>query len=164
MHMADDFDLVALDFCITYEVSPPGWTPAKCAVALLDATASAFMSASSSLFAEADLGPSSLGSESMSLSPEHGDGAPSAELAGVLGTNAEEALATLDPTSAQTIQIDCSRLVRIDFAAAGALLNWTIERHAQGRAVVFLGLHRLIALFLGVVGVTGHATVAVRRD
>lgn len=164
MHMADEFDMAALDFCITYEVSPPGWTPAKCTVALLDTTASAFMSASSSMLASADMGPSSGSSEPMSISGDLSDAGPSAELSGVLDDNADDALAALDSNSAQTIQIDCSRLVRIDFAAAGALLNWTLERHAQGREVVFLGLHRLIALFLGVVGVTGHATVAIRRD
>ena len=30
MHRPDEFELAALDFCITYEVSPPSWVVARC--------------------------------------------------------------------------------------------------------------------------------------
>jgi ABC-type transporter Mla MlaB component len=169
MNMADEFDLAALDFCITYEVSPPGWEPSRCSVALLDTTASGFMGASSSMLAGLleGGGPSSMpGGESSFMPPGSDAGrlVQIRELVGELAIDADAALADLDDSNEQTLQIDCSKLVRVDFAAAGALLNWTLERHGQGRQVMFLELHRLIALFFGVVGITGHATVAVRRD
>lgn len=167
MNMADEFDLAALDFCITYELSPPGWEPSKCNVALLDASASAFMSASSSMLASMfdQVGPSLDPNAEPSINPsDHGRLVQVRELIGELEADADSALGPLDESAERTLQIDCSKLVRVDFAAAGALLNWTLERHGQGREVVFLELHRLIALFFGVVGITGHATVAIRRD
>ncbi|MBF0806881.1 hypothetical protein IR116_09105, partial [Streptococcus sp. 19428wA2_WM07] len=30
MHMQDDFELAALDYCVTYEVSPPSWVDPVC--------------------------------------------------------------------------------------------------------------------------------------
>ena len=30
MHRPDEFELVALDYCVTYEVSPPSWDSARC--------------------------------------------------------------------------------------------------------------------------------------
>src|SRR3569832_400157 len=30
MHRPDEFELVALDYCVTYEVSPPSWESARC--------------------------------------------------------------------------------------------------------------------------------------
>ncbi len=166
MNMADEFDLAALDYCVTYEVSPPGWEPAKCNVVLLDTTASGFMAASSSMLASLmnTTGPGTLSSAETTLQPLDQGLVQFRELIGELAMDADSALARLDDSSEQTLQIDCGKLVRVNFSAAGALLNWTLERHAQGRHVIFLDLHRLIALFFGVVGITGHATVAVRRD
>jgi hypothetical protein len=33
----DDFELAALDFCVTYEVSPPAWDSARCEYKPIDA-------------------------------------------------------------------------------------------------------------------------------
>ena len=30
MRLQDEFELVALDYCVTYEVSPPAWADARC--------------------------------------------------------------------------------------------------------------------------------------
>ena len=62
------------------------------------------------------------------------------------------------------IEIDCARLVRIDFGASGSLLNWVAARASEGRQLHFTGVHRLIATFLGVVGITGSARISLRRD
>ena len=56
------------------------------------------------------------------------------------------------------------RLVRIDFAAAGTLLNWVMARDARGQRVHFVDAHRLIGPFFNVIGIADHATVAVRAD
>ena len=63
-----------------------------------------------------------------------------------------------------TPTISCAALVRIDFAAAGTLLNWVMARDARGQRVHFVDAHRLIAPFLGVIGIADHATVAVRPN
>ena len=36
-HRPDDFELAALDFCVTYEVSPPAWDSARCEYKPIDA-------------------------------------------------------------------------------------------------------------------------------
>jgi hypothetical protein len=36
-HRPDEFELAALDFCVTYEVSPPSWESARCEFKVLDA-------------------------------------------------------------------------------------------------------------------------------
>ena len=30
VHRPDEFELVALDYCVTYEVSPPSWDSSRC--------------------------------------------------------------------------------------------------------------------------------------
>ncbi|MFS2054232.1 STAS domain-containing protein [Variovorax sp. CT11-76] len=60
--------------------------------------------------------------------------------------------------------ISCAALLRMDLAAAGALLGWVRERDAKGERVQFVDAHRLIATLFGLVGIADHATVAVRKN
>ena len=52
----------------------------------------------------------------------------------------------------------------MDLAAAGTLLSWVRERDANGERVQFVDAHRLIAALFGLIGITDHATVAVRKN
>ncbi|MGP1629543.1 MAG: STAS domain-containing protein, partial [Giesbergeria sp.] len=61
-------------------------------------------------------------------------------------------------------QVCCERLIRVDFSAAGSVLNWAAEQQAQGRVVQFLNLHRLVAVFFNVVGINEHSWVVARKD
>jgi ABC-type transporter Mla MlaB component len=65
---------------------------------------------------------------------------------------------------ADILSISCAKLVRVDFAAAGTLLNWVSTLHSQGRQVQFNGVHRLIAGFFNVVGISELARIVVRND
>jgi len=58
----------------------------------------------------------------------------------------------------------CSRLIRLDFLAAGTLLNWVTSQQAEGRQVQFKDLHRLVAVFFNVIGINEHAKLIVRTD
>ena len=60
--------------------------------------------------------------------------------------------------------ISCARLIRIDFSAAGTLLNWATARQAEGRQVQFVEVHRLVAAFFNVIGIAEHARVIARSD
>ena len=51
-----------------------------------------------------------------------------------------------------SLDIDCTYLLRVDFIAAGDLLNWVLARRAEDRAVNFINPHRLVALFFGAMG------------
>ena len=67
-------------------------------------------------------------------------------------------------TDADDMVISCAKLIRVDFSAAGALLNWVSEREAQGHTVRFAEVNRLVAAFFSVIGITEHACIAVRVD
>ena len=57
----------------------------------------------------------------------------------------------------------CSRLIRVDFIAAGDLLNWVLVRRNENRSVSFTDSHRLVALFFGAMGINEHARITVRQ-
>jgi ABC-type transporter Mla MlaB component len=65
---------------------------------------------------------------------------------------------------ADVMVISCARLIRIDFSAAGTLLNWVTSRQAEGRQVQFVEVHRLVAAFFNVIGISEHARVMARTD
>jgi hypothetical protein len=65
--------------------------------------------------------------------------------------------------AAALVSVSCARLIRVDFIAAGDLLNWVLARRGEGRTVSFVDLHRLLALFFGAMGINEHARVQVRK-
>jgi ABC-type transporter Mla MlaB component len=172
-HRPDDFELAALDFCVTYEVSPPAWESARCEYKPLDPTGGTlgsetiigdvyrdYVSSNMSLVAGVD---SQIDSQ-MSLMP------PSNVLAVELsGTIQGDAIAVLDKlghklNGADIMLISCAKLIRVDFSAAGTLLNWVAARQAENRAVQFSEVNRLVAAFFNVIGITENAKVVVRVD
>ena len=60
--------------------------------------------------------------------------------------------------------ISCAKLVRVDFSAAGTLLNWVSARQAENRLVQFSEVNRLVAAFFNVIGIAEHARVLTRSD
>jgi hypothetical protein len=64
---------------------------------------------------------------------------------------------------ASLVNIACPKLIRLDFMAAGDLLNWVLARRSENRAVQFTDAHRLVALFFGAMGINEHARVKVRH-
>jgi hypothetical protein len=65
--------------------------------------------------------------------------------------------------AAPVVSVSCARLIRVDFIAAGDLLNWVLSRRNESRAVHFVDAHRLVALFFGAMGINEHAKVQVRK-
>jgi hypothetical protein len=63
----------------------------------------------------------------------------------------------------RVIRISCALLMRVDFVAAGDLLNWVAQRHAEGREIVFHETHRLVALMFGAMGINETARVQLRH-
>ena len=64
--------------------------------------------------------------------------------------------------TATIVNVSCARLIRVDFIAAGDLLNWVLARRSENRAVNFVDAHRMVALFFGAMGINEHAAVKVR--
>ncbi|RZI97776.1 MAG: STAS domain-containing protein, partial [Rubrivivax sp.] len=91
---------------------------------------------------------------------------PSGEVAGQILGDATAALDVLDDrlAGAEDMTISCAGLVRVDFSAAGTLLNWVSTHHAHGKRVHFCDVHRLVAGFFGVIGISELARVTPRKD
>ena len=90
----------------------------------------------------------------------------SVELSGQIEGDAVVMLEQLEQKlmGADIMQISCAKLIRVDFSAAGTLLNWVSARHAEGRAVQFSEVNRLVAAFFNVIGITEYAKVTTRSD
>ena len=154
MHLPDDFELVALNYCITYEVSPPSWQDPKGECTALAAPPPSRPSSVWSLLSSAE-------SESF---PTHDTGF--AALTGDLRGESLSCWHRLDADLRHTTApvISCAALLRMDLAAAGTLLSWVRARDANGERVQFVDAHRLISALFGLVGIADHATVAVRKN
>lgn len=145
----EDHDLAAREMSALYGIQPAPWQPPRQAVQ------------------EGPLPGEAGRSEFMvSTRPDQLGQVQSAQLdlAGQLTGDIAGSLARCDVElgQAQTIFVDCSRLVRVDFIAAGELVNWVAERRARQHMVRFCHPHRLVALFLCAMGLDEHATVEVR--
>lgn len=136
--LVDEFELAALDFCVTYEVSPPSWQAPLCQIVVAGEGGGA---AAGSALAQA-------------------------RLRGTLSGEVDAALKTMESfISAQgVLQVDCAHLLRVDFFAAGAILNWATSLHANGVRVDLTQVHRLVGAFLQVIGIGGSARIRLRED
>lgn len=170
MHRPDEFELVALDYCVTYEVSPPSWDSARCEYKTLQADGS--LAGGQTIIGEAfrdsisSGATTSYGDTVMPSVNSQMSNVATVELAGQILGDATEALNLLEAkmAGADVMIISCSRLIRIDFSAAGTLLNWVTARQAEGRHVQFVEVHRLVAAFFNVIGISEHARVIPRHD
>ena len=157
----DHFDEVAIDYCVTYEVSPPSWEAARCHVKLGGgATAS---TSTAPLSVVSDVSTSFV--ESQIVDDPAMIEMATVELSGQLVGDISETLQGLDGRLGQAslVNVSCTRLIRVDFIAAGDLLNWVLSRRGENRQIQFDETHRLVALFFGAMGITEHARVKVRN-
>ena len=163
-HRPDQFDEVAIDYCVTFEVSPPSWENARCKAQLIGTTQNT-RTLSLSVVGEA---VTSFMDTSM-MSEEESAPAQvqitSVELAGQLSGDLAELLSRLTKQAgdSRVIRISCALLMRVDFVAAGDLLNWVAQRHNEGREIVFHETHRLVALMFGAMGINEMARVQLRH-
>ena len=169
MGLQDDFELVALEYCVTFEVSPPAWQDVRCSY-VHETSGSSDTDAAAELPYEADeedTVPEPLDSQGLTV-PMGYDSAPAAvvELTGEILGEATDALARLEQArqGGERLVISCANLIRVDFSAAGSILNWVAMRQAEGCQVQFREVHRLVAAFFHVIGINEHARVVLRSN
>ena len=142
----DEFEAVALDFCVTYEISPPSWLAARCQLLPGDAV------------------QRPVGRMPVLVMAATLPGVPPPELAGeVVG----DATALLDSLQAgapagQPLVISCANLVRVDFPAAGSMLNWLANAQAVGVRIELCDVPPLVAAFFQLIGFSEHAQIITR--
>jgi hypothetical protein len=157
----DQFDETAIDYCVTYEVSPPSWEPTRCNVRIGGSGLStrtpplSMISEVSTSFLESGLADDA----------GHAVQVSTVELAGQLLGDIGATLNKLNNElgTAPVVNVSCARLIRVDFPAAGDLLNWVLAKRSENRTVQFVEAHRLVALFFGAMGINEHAKVQVRK-
>jgi anti-anti-sigma regulatory factor len=148
------FDDLSIDYCVTYEVSPPAWEPMPPSIrTAATGTATAEADASSASRAAAGDGGFSAGPEGFAL-------------VGELTGRAQVALGALREYAADRAEvvIDCSRLRRVDFVAAGELLNEVVGLRTGGKYLVFKDLNHVVAALLAVMGIPELAEIRLRRQ
>ncbi len=129
------FEDVAVDYAVTFEVSPPSWEAGRVASPdLADAVAS---------------NPTS---SELDAYPLQGD--IRALRFNDLSHHAE---------SRDVVVIDCSRLIRMDFISAGALLNVLTAIRRSGKPIIFHHPNHLVAELFGVVGLKAVATLVFAK-
>lgn len=169
MRLQDEFDLVALDYCVTYEVSPPSWQDARCGYQREAAAGSGtprdelHASQPDELPRQAPADFQLAATVPMGLEAVQ---ASAAELSGEVLGEAADALARLEEArrGANQLVVSCAHLIRVDFSAAGSILNWVALRQAEGCQVQFREVHRLVAAFFNVIGINEHARILVRAN
>jgi hypothetical protein len=155
----DQFDEAAIDYCVTYEVSPPSWEAARCVVRV---TGSNLGTTQPALTVVSDVSTSFQESQ-LTDAPQMVE-VGTVELSGQLVGDISNTLRKMDSElgSAKIVNVSCARLIRVDFIAAGDLLNWVLARRSENRTVSFIEAHRMVALFFGAMGINEHANVKVR--
>ena len=162
LNRADLFDEAAIDYCMTYEVSPPAWEAPRCRARQSTSGASVQTQPMSII---SEVSTSFMESALFDDEPAQVQVA-SLELSGQLVGDIGETLGRLDGDigAATVVNVSCARLIRVDFLAAGDLLNWVLAKRSENRTVRFIDTHRLVALFFVAMGINEHAGVHVRKE
>jgi ABC-type transporter Mla MlaB component len=132
MNREKDFEETAMDYCVTFEVSPPSFeAPARAATAAAP-------------------------------SPVAGD---RFMLPAVLEGDMQALLAAIDSYAGQydPVVLDCSRLARADYPAAGMLESQLRRLAAEGRQVELRELNHMVAALFKLLGVGNSARLFAHK-
>ena len=136
--MQAEFEEAALSYCITYEVSPPSWveTPKQPAAVAVVSAAEAQPAADDAFYLKGEI-----------------EGNGEAQLKGVGDFAAER----------DSVIIDVFHVKRMDFIAAGALLNLVAALKTAGKQVEVRSPSPLLATLFVTMGFTAYAKLARRK-
>lgn len=122
----DRFEEVAVDYAVTFEVSPPSWEP----------------QAMEDIVTSTDVMPAAPDTRGFALEGE------------LLGASAEGIRSLVAFASDHSIvSVDCSRLRRVDFVAAGSLFNVLATLQGQGKQISLNRVNAMVAALLRVMGI-----------
>lgn len=153
MHRMEAYEQVALDYCVAYEVSPSPWVEPLCdCVVQEEGEADASILQDASLYAKHAVAGSGMQPVAVDRTKE---------LAGVIEGDLHEWLDALASQAqvGRELHIACKQLIRVDFVAAGSVLNWAAQMQSKGYRLRFTQLHQLVAVFFHIIGIHEHATV-----
>lgn len=167
LRLQDEFELAALDYCVTYEVSPPPWQEARCDFSRERVHALTVATEGPDLLGDFVYRPSGGATQPMTGFTTMAAGSSSpVELSGNVLGDAAEALNKLQAavTGGHRLVVSCTRLIRVDFSAAGSILNWVAARKSEGFQVEFRDVPYLVAAFFNVIGINEYVRVVLRTN
>lgn len=137
------FEDAAVDYAVTFEVSPPSWEPMTSPMELVDEP------------------PAAEGVED-AVAPAH---AESFHLDGVLNSATEHRLKELERYAAdrKEVLVDMTRAIRVDFVTIGTLISTLIALNQAGKRVTLSGQNEMIHALFEVMGVRDFATLVRRK-
>lgn len=133
----DDFDETGIQYCITFEVSPPSWEPAPPNMKTRAAAPAAVATAGDDPFV----------------------------WRGVIEAEGEPFFGRLAAQARvhKELSVDCGQLRRMAFSAASALLTLVMKLQQGGASVEFRNVNVMVGALLQLLGVTAIAAVHLRR-
>lgn len=134
----DAFDEVAINYAITFEVSPPSWESSRVAAPEPESVLPVEVGAAHA-FPDAYALRGEVKASRFADLPEYAD-------------------------AKDSLVIDCSDLVRMDFISAGALLNVLTPIRRSGKPIVFRHPNHLVAELFRVIGLTAVAMVVFAKN
>ena len=150
------FDDIAIDYATAYAVPTPPWERAQSRVRFVEASDVGLHKQ------DTTIGEMTTAFVETTLTSVEGE-APQAhvDLAGELVGDVAALLLQMDAQIgvSKKVKISCRHLVRVDFIAAGDLLNWLIAKKRARIEVRFTETHRLVALFFTSMGIDQYASV-----
>ena len=137
------FDDLSIDFCVTYEVSPPSWEPMPAWVrgdaenTLINNGVAASDASGNSFVLKGDL----------------------------VGAVAQERQSLKEfAQNRRELTIDCRKLKRLDFSAAGEILNEVVNLRNANKSVLFVEPNYLVYTLMMVMGLHEVAEIRTRKS
>ncbi len=137
LNLEKDFEEASIDYCVTFEVSPPAFVAPKNNVTT----------------ALAEIAPPKEESEYFMM-PAVVEGRVEQLLTAITAYAAEHNPAI----------IDCSRLTRVDFGATGQLLSGLAPHTCNGNVIEFREVNHLVAALFGVMGLKDIVRILPRKN
>lgn len=136
------FDEAAVNYAITFEVSPPSWEPRMVAPTTADER-----------------------EESSGASVVADDDPAVCRLEGDIVSGMDDGFKVIDERAAteQCLVVDVGRVRRMDFVAAANLMNLVTRLSATGKQVRFVGASHLLAALWEVIGLDRLASIGLRK-
>ncbi len=159
------FEDLSIDYCVTFEVSPPSWEPVPPHVSVATAGAEPAGQPAEAVGAAADSGSASTAPGGRPAWPGAAAPGRALELCGELVGRIAAELGQLRVLAGERrdVVIDARALTRLDFVAAGELLNELIALKSAGKVVTIDEPSHVIEALLTVMGVREHARLRRRR-
>lgn len=146
------FDDLSIDYCVTFEVSPPPWEPVPAGIAVGEGEAQGDATEDE---APAEW-PSTRVGGAMRIAAAF---ALRGELIGRIQAELQSLRAHARDRS--EVAIDCRGLRRLDFVAAGELLNEVVNMQGQGKNLLFIEPNHAVYALMLVMGI--HELAEIRR-